>query len=218
MRDWIVAVTASRWNPVVNSQPVFVYPAEVAGTKWGLMDVNEVNWAQAGRAAAAMCYNRGFAAGHFDGHQGVLPPVPERGFGLQCSGGDTRWVDVTAGEIAATGWGFTDINSVNWAQAARAAERLCASFNEGFAGGHFNGHQRSGRYGLFCYRSGAQWFDATDEEIAATGFGWPTPLLDNNLWAQAARAATGFCRGKGFSGGFMNGHQVPGRQGVVCQK
>jgi hypothetical protein len=32
------------------------------------------------------------------------------------------------------------------------------------------------------------------------------------------RAATGFCQGKGFDGGFMNGHQMPNKYGVVCQK
>jgi hypothetical protein len=115
-------------------------------------------------------------------------------------------------------WRFEDVNAVSWAQANRAAERYCATRNQGFAGGHFNGHMRDGQYGLFCYRDGAQWFDATDSELAATGFGFSTPNLDDVLWAQAARAAVGFCRNKGFSGGFMNGHQVPGRYGVVCQK
>jgi hypothetical protein len=163
-----------------------------------------------------MCYNRSFAGGHFDGHQGIKDG--NQGFGIQCSSGNTLWRDVSASDIAATGWGFTDVNTVSWAQANRAAERLCAGFNQGFSGGHFNGHMRDGQYGLFCYQDGAQWFDATDPEIAATGFGFSTPKLDDVSWAQAARAAVGFCRNKGFSGGFMNGQQVPGRYGVVCQK
>ena len=88
----------------------------------------------------------------------------------------------------------------------------------GFAGGHFTGHQIGKLVSLICYRDGAQWFDAPDQKIAATGWGFPTYSLDDNNWAQAARAATGFCRDQGFSGGFMNGHQVPGRFGVVCQR
>lgn len=215
LRTWIDAVFVSKWTPGEQSQPVYVYPAEVEGTKWSLRDVNTVHWSQAARAAAAMCFNRGFAGGHFDGHQGVLPPAQQSGFGLQCSGGDTRWFDVTRDQIRRTGWDFTDINNVNWAHAGRAAERLCAGFNQGFAGGHFNGHMQNGSYGLFCYRGGAKWFDATDAEIAATN--WTFAHVDNVGWAQAARAATGFCRNKGFSGGFMNGHQVPGKFGVVCQ-
>jgi len=216
VREWIDAVFKSKWKPGAQSQPVYVYPSEVSGTRWNVPNVNNVHWAQAARASAAMCFNRGFAGGHFDGHQGVLPPVAGNGFGLQCSGGDTQWFDVTTAQMDSQ-WRFSgDINNVNWAQAGRTAERFCAT--RGFAGGQFNGHQRGGSYGLFCYRGGAQWFDATDAQVAATGWGFPTPRLDDNLWAQAARAAVGFCRGKGFSGGFMNGHQVPGRFGIVCQK
>jgi hypothetical protein len=35
-------------------------------------------------------------------------------------------------------------------------------------------------------------------------------------WAQAARAATNMCRGKGYWGGFLNGHQLNGKLGLVC--
>jgi hypothetical protein len=193
---------------------VWIFRPEIEITQWPLDDVNTVSWAQGARAGVKLCYNRGFVGGHFDGHQDVA----KGGYGIHCSGKGTTWRDVTTAEITATQWGFTDINQVNWAQANRAAERLCATANQGFVGGHFNGHMKDGRFGLFCYKDGAQWFDANDADIAATGFGFPTPKLDNVLWAQAARAATGFCRGKGFGGGFMNGHQVPGKYGVVCQK
>ncbi|MGH2584061.1 MAG: trypsin-like serine protease [Dehalococcoidia bacterium] len=215
VRDWIEAVFKTQWSPGATSHPVWVLPAEVAGTGWSLDDVNAVGWAQAARGAASMCYNRGFAGGHFDGHQGELNG--NRGYGIQCSGTGTTWFDITRADMDGQ-WAFTDVNTVAWAQANRAAERYCATRGQGFAGGHFNGQMVDGRYGLFCYRDGAQWFDATDAEIAATGFGFATPKLDDVPWAQAARAAVGFCRGKGFSGGFMNGHHVPGRQGVVCQK
>lgn len=215
VRDWIYAVLHTQWTPGISSQPVWVLPTEVNSTGWGLSDVNSVGWAQAMRAATTMCYDRGFAGGHFDGHQGELNG--NQGFGIQCSAGDTQFYDVTGDAIAATGWGFTDVNAVPWGQANRAAERLCAALGAGFAGGHFDGHQRDGLYGLFCYRQGAQWFDATDADIAATGWGFATDDIDAVPWSQAARAAVGFCRARGFSGGFFNGQHVPGLYGVVCQ-
>jgi hypothetical protein len=218
VRDWIHSVLASSWTPGSTGSNVWVDAGEVNGTRWPVGDVNTASWAQAARAAAAMCFDRGFAGGHFDGHQGHLQGRP--GNGIICSSGDTRWFDVTAAQIAATGWGFNDVNKVNWAQASRSAERFCASQHDGapYAGGQFNGHQLNGKYGLFCYRGGASWFDATDADIAATGFGFNTANGDTTPWAQAARAATNFCRTKGFAGGFMNGQHVPNKSGVVCQK
>lgn len=183
-------------------------------TPWTFQDANIVGWAQAARAAAQLCQSMQGGAGHFTGHQELSRGV----FGLKCSGPNFVWRDATAQEIAASGWPFSDVNQVNWAQAGRAAERLCASANQGFSGGHFNGHQANGKYGLFCYSAGSQWFDASDAELAATGWGFATPRLDDVQWAQAMRAATGYCQSKGFDGGFMNGHQAPNKYGVVCQK
>jgi hypothetical protein len=218
VRDWIHSVLSSSWAPGSTGSNVWVDPGEVNGTNWAVGDVNTSSWAQAARAASAMCFNRGFAAGHYDGHQGQLQG--RSGAGIICSGGDTRWLDVSAAQIAGTGWVFNDVNQVNWALASRAAERLCAGIKDGapYAGGQFNGHQLNGNYGLFCYRGGANWFDATDAEIAATGFGFDTTQPETVPWAQAARAATNFCRAKGFAGGFMNGQHVPNKSGVVCQK
>lgn len=187
---------------------------DLGRTQWSFHDVNSVGWAQAARAAAELCDIQGIGAGHFNGHQ----DLNKRTFGVQCSDAEVVWREASAQEIASSGWGFSDVNQVSWAQANRAAERLCAGANQGFAGGYFNGHQGSGNYGLFCYRGEAKWFDASDAELAATGWGFATPLLDDVQWAQAMRAATGFCQGKGFDGGFMNGHQVPNKYGVVCQK
>lgn len=42
--------------------------------------------------------------------------------------------------------------------------------------------------------------------------------IDDTPWSQAARAATEACRSKGVTGGFMVGHQVPNKIGLVCQK
>lgn len=186
---------------------------DLARTQRNFADANTVGWAHAERAATEICTARGFAAGHFTGHQDLT----KGDFGLLCRGEGTVWRDVSVQEIAATNWAFSEVDQVNWAQAARAAERLCAAANGGFAGGQFNGHQANGKYGLYCYGTGSRWFDASDAELAATGFGFATPRLDDVPWAQAMRAAYGFCQGKGFAAGFMNGHQAPNKYGVVCQ-
>ena len=60
----------------------------------------------------------------------------------------------------------------------------------------------------------AQWFDATDSEIADSG--WSFSDVNSVDWAQAGRAATGICNKRGFVGGFFNGHQIPGKRGLVC--
>lgn len=213
LRDWIAAVFMSQWAPGAQSSPVYVYPAEVTGSKWGLQDVNTINWAQAARAAAAMCYNRGFAGGHFDGNEGAKSPIPQSGFGILCSAGDTLWKDATLADISQSGWAFTDINAVNWAQAGRAAQGICDNLKQGYVGGQFNGQMLNGKFGLFCYRAGAQHFDAISSELRIG-----QAPLDETQWAQLARAATTFCRNKGFGGGFMVGNQLAGKFGVVCQK
>lgn len=195
------------------AQALWVTRQDLARTPWNFADANTVGWAHAERAAAELCTAKGFAGGHFTGHQDLA----KGNFGLLCRGEGTIWRDLSEQEIAATKWSFTDVNQVNWAQANRAAERLCASANGGFAGGHFNGHQVNGKYGLYCYGNGSRWFDASDADLAATGFGFATPRLDDVQWAQAMRAAYGFCQGKGFAAGFLNGHQAPNKYGVVCQ-
>ncbi|HEY5723767.1 MAG TPA: hypothetical protein VIT45_15755 [Allosphingosinicella sp.] len=186
---------------------------DIGRTQWGFADTNAVGWAQAGRAAVEICAARGFTAGHFTGHQ----DLGKGDFGLLCSAKGVVWRDAPAAEVAGTGWSFADVNQAGWAQAGRAAERLCAAAGKGYAGGRFNGHQAGGGFGLFCYGDGARWFDATDAELAATGFGFATPRLDDVPWAQAMRAAYGYCQGKGYLGGFMNGHQAPNAYGVVCE-
>jgi hypothetical protein len=213
VRRSIEAVLKTQWHPTATSEPVWIHRPEIETSVWAISDVNKATWAQAARLAAKLCYNRGFVAGHFDGHQNLAAGE----YGIQCAGRGATFYDVTQPQIASTGWGFTDVNQVNWAQANRAAERLCAGANLGYVGGHFNGQMANGKYGIFCYKDNAQWFDALGTDIANTGWGF-RGKLDNENWAQAARAAVGYCRARGFSGGFMNGHEVPGKYGVVCQK
>lgn len=207
----IQAVRATQWNPTVITQYFDVFGAEINETRWGFTDVNTVAWARAARAADLMCNNRGFIGGHFNGNQ----ILNDARYGLQCSGKGVIWHDATSAEIANTGWGFTDVNTVEWARANRAATMICEGFNQGFAGGHFTGWMGPDRYGLYCYKDGAKFIDATSSELAATG--WPITNVDATPWAWASRAAISFCQSKGYNGGFLNGNQLNGKYGAVCQ-
>lgn len=212
---WIVAVTKSRWLPSQSANSIEVQLDEINSTPWTFAphgsQLDRVPWALAQRAATTLCMNRGMAGGHFDGWQDGVR------FALQCSNRtNVVYGDATQADINATPWAFSDVNSVSWAHANRAAERLCANAGQNFAGGHFNGHQNQETKGLFCYKVNTQWFNAVGSDV--TQF-LGSPDLNSLPWPAAARTGTAYCRGKGYSGGFMNGHQVPGsRYGIVCQK
>jgi predicted RNA-binding protein with TRAM domain len=60
----------------------------------------------------------------------------------------------------------------------------------------------------------SQRFDATDGQLADTG--WPVGDTNTVGWAQAGRAGHGFCQGRGFVSGFLDGHQSGNLKGVVC--
>jgi hypothetical protein len=176
-----------------------------------LVDMNVRGWAITARAANEMCFNRGFVLGHMTGHQ------LNGKFGLVCSSRGAVWRDALKPDIVHSEAVFTNVNTDGWAQVRRAASNICAKEGKGFVGGHFNGHQRLGnapledagvqKAGLVCYAPPAKWFDATTAEIEATH--WPVGDLNKVGWAQAARAATEFCKAKGYVAGFMTGHQVP---------
>lgn len=214
MKSAIQAVRVTSWDSNRSTYWLDVFSDEINATRYGwssLNNVNEVEWGLAFRAANEMCFNRGFVGGHFSGHVVLEQDL----HGLVCGGPGAVWYDATQTEIQDTGYGFVDTNLVHWAQANRAATALCEGFQQGFVGGHFNGHQFNGRYGLVCYSDGAQWFDVTKAEYADLGY----DLQDVNLthWAYATRAANDFCVSRGFVGGYMNGHQLNGRFGTVCQ-
>lgn len=177
------------------------------------IDMNLRGWAVTSRAANEMCFNRGFVSGHMTGHQ-----LPGK-FGVVCAGTGAVWRDVTTVELASGDWSFPDVDAVQWAHARRAATNLCVE--GGFIGGHFNGHQKPGEgiipgsLGLICYGAPAVFYDAPTDQINAR---WPVGDLNTVGWAQAARAATDFCASNGFPAGFMTGHQLAGKYGVVCQR
>jgi len=209
---WINAVVATNWNITKPVQTFDVFSGEVQGSKWGFTDENVVAWAGPARSASVMCGNRGFVGGYYYGHEIVNSGT----YTIACTGPNSTWMDVTTSDIASTGWGFTDTNQVGWGQAARAADTICNS--RGYVSGRFNGFQSGdGKYGLFCYdRTRAQHFDATHDELAATG--WTVDDTNVTGWAQAGRAAYGYCANRGFTSGFLNGWMGPGVFGVICQK
>jgi hypothetical protein len=212
-------IIATSWN---RTAPTHVFDVDYEISPLLFFDPSRVNeidmnlrrWAIAARAAHEMCFNRGFVGGHMTGNQ------LSGKYGVACAGQGAVWRDASSIEIAASGWSFTDVDTAQWAQAGRAATQLCAQ--KGFVGGHFNGNQKAGlglvppAFGLVCYGPPAAFFDATTEEINATG--WPVGDLNSAGWAQAGRAAASFCNAKGFPAGFMTGHQLPGKYGVVCQR
>jgi hypothetical protein len=207
-------IIATTWNL---SAPFVFF--DVGGAEWGSMgeingevDVNRQPWAASARSSNEMCYNRGFVGGHFNGHQ------LRQKFGLACAGvSGAAWRDATTAEINATPWPFANVNQTSWAQANRAAARLCEQ--GGFVGGHFNGHMAASPsggnlFGLVCYRAPAARFDATVQDLAGP---WQVTNVDTVEWAHAARAAHDFCRRRAFQTGFMNGHQFAGGKfGIIC--
>lgn len=117
-----------------------------------------------------------------------------------------------------------NLDGLPWAYVRRAAQRMCV--NRGFAAGIADGiHQAGKNYSLFCFGASAvQFFDATQREVDATGWGYTSP--DEASWARAARVADGLCRQKlpGSPGGFMTGYRregiglFPPFMGVFCFK
>src|SRR4051795_10647928 len=109
----------------------------------------------------------------------------------------SRWFDATTGQLLDTGWPVDDTNTTLWAQAARAAQGFCS--DRGYAGGFLNGHQSGNRRGVICVgASDAKFIDATTGQLLGTG--WPVDDTNTPLWAQAARAAQGFCSDRGYAG------------------
>ena len=117
--------------------------AEIAATTWDFSDIDTAPWAQVARAATGFCNARSYAGGFFTGHQlnGLR--------GVVClTATNAHWFDSTNQDLYNSGEGFTDINTVPWGKAARAATNICVG--KGFSGGFFTGHQLSGLHGVVC--------------------------------------------------------------------
>lgn len=215
--EWITAVTKSQWFPNRPTNSIGVDRVEINATVWKFGALGQVPWALPQRSATELCSRRSMAGGHYEGTE------QNSVVNLQCSNRvNVAYFDAnpaTDPSIPAD-WRlerFSDIDTVPWAAANRAAERICNSKGQGFAGGHFNGHQGSNGKGLFCFRN-AQWFDSENVPIGD---------LNTVTWSEAARIAKAFCLSKGASSGFFNGHQVTvndprdprkkiNKKGIVC--
>jgi len=131
----------------------------------------------------------------------------------------STWFDITKPELDQTGWGFADINSVPWAQAARAAYGFCT--NNGFVGGRLNGYQALdasnivSRVGVICDgTSASHFYDSTTGD--RSGSPWYFAEVNTVGWAQASRLADQYCTAHSYRGGHFNGNEFNGLMGVVC--
>ncbi|MGE5111730.1 MAG: hypothetical protein ACM3JB_12790 [Acidobacteriaceae bacterium] len=209
LEDWLLPRAGEQSNPYDVEKLAFFDSTQVdrLSADWSFDNPDGASYAQAGREATNFCVQKGFLGGRFTGHY-----LGER-IGLLCTPTRGSFFDITQSEIRSTGWDFSDINTTNWAQVARAATAICNA--RGFVGGFFTGHQLNGFHGLDCLKADvASWFDATDMDLRNSG-GWFADI-DSVAWAQAARAATNICLARGASGGFFTGHQLDGKHGIVC--
>jgi hypothetical protein len=141
------------------------------------------------------------------------------------------WLDITKAELDQTGWGFSDVNTVEWARASRAAFGFC-TFN-GFVGGQLNGYQAVDddgvltRAGVVCHGSGAKFltvipdravtiakfFDSTSAERASSA--WNFANVDTVQWSVASRLASDYCQARHYIGGQFDGNQATNATGVL---
>ena len=196
--------------PKDTKRPQFfdVTPQERLATGWGFGNVNSVTFARASRMAHNFCIARGFVSGHPTGHQNPTTAST----GVFCFPTQSSVRDVTAAEA-----GFSDIETVSWAQAARSAQALCSSSTyvdatygaRTYVGGAYTGHQlpMGGPRGLACLRlDSGSFYNSTWQEHYNSGEGFAD--VNTVHWAQAGRAAANMCGAKGFgAGGFLNGTQ-----------
>jgi hypothetical protein len=210
-----ISVAVSTWSSPSLAASKFIDAnlEDLRAVGWPLNgNLDNTNWAQAARAANEFCKQHGALGGTMNGHQvGVMR-------GVTCvDSKNATFIDATLGQLRSTKWPLDgDINSSNWAQAARSANEFCKS--QGFLAGWMNGHQRRSRRGVLCVNSeAAQFIDGNLSQFRSVG--WP---IDGDLnfsnWAQAARAANEFCKSQGFVGGRLNGHQAGIKRGVICLK
>lgn len=209
--SWDTSQTTSVFDISSELQPLYSFDPNRAD-----IDVNLHDWAISARAANEMCADRGYQGGHLTGNQLNYK------FGLACSSvGNTSFRDVTPADLGDVGESSFTLD-IGWARAARAAHALCVK-NPNFVGGFFTGFQaatvfgsfaNSNNFGLICLKAPDKFIDAPAPEL-----GWAPQIdLANIKWAEGSRAAMKFCQKQGFLTGFLNGNQLNGNLGVICQK
>jgi hypothetical protein len=202
------------WNYQRTIDVFDVWGAEIRTARFGDLDLDGGSWAHVSRVSNRLCTNRGFIGGHATGHQHGEKT------GLACSGPDAYgkaaiYIDARPAELTATGEGFHDVDQVEWAHAARVAKAVCEA--HGAKSGYFTGYQNPGTsYGLACVSQNTANLTATWTELDATG--WRVDGVVQTGYAQALRAANGFCATRGFRTGFLTGRQTGASYGVTCQR
>jgi hypothetical protein len=127
--------------------PVIWVPREaISASPWPFLDIDADPWAQIARAATEIAViQRRYVGGFFTGN--VRSDTAQPSYELVClPEGTATFFDSTRDENDSSPWAFDDINTVHWAQAARAATGI--SLDHGFVGGFFTGHQLDGRRGI----------------------------------------------------------------------
>jgi len=215
LEDWLNADPAPQDNPYPVGNLAFFDTTHIdrLSTGWTFDNPDSALYGLASRASTFFCDQKGFLGGRFTGHY-----IGER-MGLLCTPTTASFFNIAPDELNKSGWGFTNIDTTNWAQVSRAATNICN--NRGFVGGFFTGLQLpvlrglGMLHGLVCLNSDvAQWFDAPQSEL--DGSLYPFQDINTVPWAYAARAATNICLNRHFAGGFFTGHQLGGNHGVVC--
>ncbi|MGH8637238.1 MAG: hypothetical protein ACREUZ_08915, partial [Burkholderiales bacterium] len=210
LEDWYIGSTTVFQSPYDATMPHLVDSTHLdrVGTLWPLEDPDRASYAQAHRMATELAAGKGLGGGRLTGHRigeqiGVLC-LPRAG---------TTFIDVDTDEIAATSFGFTDIDSAPWAQVARAATEIARA--RGFGAGIFTGHQLANRCGWIGIEAAlVSVFDIDDRTVQENQ--WHFDDINTVPWARAARLATGVCTARGFAGGFFTGHQLPNRRQIAA--
>lgn len=118
-----------------------------------------------------------------------------------------EFFDTTHVDRLDSGWLFDDPDHALYAQASRAATGFCD--DKDFNGGRFTGHYIGERDGVLCTPTTAAFFDATDAEIDATGWGFAD--INTAPWAQVARR-----RPDSAARAAMWADSLPGTNSTAC--
>ena len=183
--------------------------------------IGTVGWAQANRIAYSFCGSLGFTGGHLNGWQS------SNTIGTVCYSDGSTYASTLGANIGASPWGFTDVNTVDWAQAARAADLLCFSGggpcpagSHGILNGNQSGPSPDVEMGLVCYGASTEWFDVPATDIPPLNLGdlgtAPQDVPDVVPWDTAARISDVWCSQHGFLSGRFNGYNSATTLGAVC--
>lgn len=121
----------------------------ISASPWPFDDIDNDHWAQVARAATEIAViQRRYVGGFFTGN--VRWHAGQHWYELIClPEGAASFFDSTSDDNDSSPWGFDDINTVSWAQAARAATGI--ALDRGFIGGFFTGHQLDGKRGIVAF-------------------------------------------------------------------